>query len=430
MNKFLLLRSNKQSGPYSAEELQQMGLKPYDLIWVDGKSAAWRYPGEVEDLKSFAPAVEEQPYDRFYKKPEAETSSVPVEKPAATQPVTPQPQPAMVQATPQQQPVEIPAVQQQPSIPQQASEKPARKEKEYKRVFVTLPSGVALQQPVAKPAAETPVHIQYQPPVQPPPAETKMPEAKPEIKADIHYPKKRSRFKGVPLAAMIIGMVVMTALGIVIGMSLDRNKGVPLIKKVDPAPPANNQQGSVPNEPQRDQSSETFNQTAAQMMQDSIQSAQANKPAVKTTLLTKKNNSSTDTNQQSVAANLPVNEEPKLNKEEAPAKKELPKPTAAPELEKQVFVSNNDFEVGPFGGISKLALTVKNTSEHTLSLVVVQLEYLKANKEVFKTEDIYFRDVAPNATLTVDAPRSGRGSKINYKVTLINSRDQIYHAGN
>jgi hypothetical protein len=101
-----------------------------------------------------------------------------------------------------------------------------------------------------------------------------------------------------------------------------------------------------------------------------------------------------------------------------------------PELEKMVSVSNNDFEVGPFGGISKLALTVKNSSEYDLNLVVVQLEYIKANKEVFKTENLYFRDVAANSTVTVDAPRSSRGNKINYKVTLINSKDRLYHAGN
>jgi len=68
MEKFLLLRDNKQTGPYSAADLEKMGLKSYDLIWVDGKSAAWRYPGEIDALKSFAPPVEEQPYDRFYKK--------------------------------------------------------------------------------------------------------------------------------------------------------------------------------------------------------------------------------------------------------------------------------------------------------------------------------------------------------------------------
>ncbi len=50
------------------EELKSKGLKAYDLVWLDGKSAAWRYPSEIEELKAFAPAVEEQPYDRFYKK--------------------------------------------------------------------------------------------------------------------------------------------------------------------------------------------------------------------------------------------------------------------------------------------------------------------------------------------------------------------------
>jgi hypothetical protein len=67
MNNYLLLRNNKETGPFSYEELVKLGLKQYDLVWVEGKSAAWRYPGEIDELKQFAPPVEEQPYDRFYK---------------------------------------------------------------------------------------------------------------------------------------------------------------------------------------------------------------------------------------------------------------------------------------------------------------------------------------------------------------------------
>src|SRR5918998_1422410 len=74
MNTYLLLRDNKQSGPYSVEELAAHGLKAYDLVWLEGKSAAWRYPSEIDELKPFAPVVEEQPFDRFYKKPETKTS--------------------------------------------------------------------------------------------------------------------------------------------------------------------------------------------------------------------------------------------------------------------------------------------------------------------------------------------------------------------
>lgn len=50
-------------------DLVTLGLKPYDLIWVEGRSAAWRYPSEISELKEYAPTIEEQPYDRFFKKP-------------------------------------------------------------------------------------------------------------------------------------------------------------------------------------------------------------------------------------------------------------------------------------------------------------------------------------------------------------------------
>jgi hypothetical protein len=69
MPSYRLLRSNKESGPYTLNDLVALGLKPYDLVWVDGRSAAWRYPSEVDELKEYAPAIEEQPYDRFYKRP-------------------------------------------------------------------------------------------------------------------------------------------------------------------------------------------------------------------------------------------------------------------------------------------------------------------------------------------------------------------------
>jgi hypothetical protein len=73
---YLLLRDNKEQGPMRLEDLLEIGLKPYDLVWLPGKSAAWRYPSEIEELQAYAPAMEEQPFDRFYKK-ETETPAVP-----------------------------------------------------------------------------------------------------------------------------------------------------------------------------------------------------------------------------------------------------------------------------------------------------------------------------------------------------------------
>ena len=48
---YLLLRNNKESGPHTLEEMIALQLKQHDLIWVEGRSAAWRYPEELEEFK-------------------------------------------------------------------------------------------------------------------------------------------------------------------------------------------------------------------------------------------------------------------------------------------------------------------------------------------------------------------------------------------
>jgi hypothetical protein len=50
---YSLLRNNRQSGPYALEELLQLTLKPFDLVWVEGRSAGWSYPTEIDSLKMY-----------------------------------------------------------------------------------------------------------------------------------------------------------------------------------------------------------------------------------------------------------------------------------------------------------------------------------------------------------------------------------------
>ncbi|MBC6489496.1 hypothetical protein ACFSQD_04135 [Flavihumibacter stibioxidans] len=69
MQQYRLLRSNKETGPYTWQDLKDLPLKAYDLVWVEGKSAAWRYPSEIEEFKSFAPAVTEDLYIQFHTPP-------------------------------------------------------------------------------------------------------------------------------------------------------------------------------------------------------------------------------------------------------------------------------------------------------------------------------------------------------------------------
>ncbi|MGZ8559193.1 MAG: response regulator [Chitinophagaceae bacterium] len=72
---YFLLRNNQQTGPFTADELGTKNLKPFDLVWIDGKSAAWRYPGEIEELKRFAPVSEQQSADRMYRQAPGENQN-------------------------------------------------------------------------------------------------------------------------------------------------------------------------------------------------------------------------------------------------------------------------------------------------------------------------------------------------------------------
>ncbi|HZE83922.1 MAG TPA: hypothetical protein VE035_06405, partial [Puia sp.] len=89
----------------------------------------------------------------------------------------------------------------------------------------------------------------------------------------------------------------------------------------------------------------------------------------------------------------------------------------------QVSAGSGKYNVGTFGGISDLQITVSNHSIYPLDLVVVEVRYIQANKKVFKTENLYFRDIGAGSALMQVAPKSSRGIKIDYKITLINSKE-------
>ncbi len=50
---YSLLRNNKQSGPFSLEELIQSSLMPFDLILIEGRGGGWAYPSEIDSLKPY-----------------------------------------------------------------------------------------------------------------------------------------------------------------------------------------------------------------------------------------------------------------------------------------------------------------------------------------------------------------------------------------
>jgi hypothetical protein len=92
-------------------------------------------------------------------------------------------------------------------------------------------------------------------------------------------------------------------------------------------------------------------------------------------------------------------------------------------IEDFVALSASKFNVGTFGGISDLQLTVSNTSPFPLELVVVEVQYIQSNKKIFKTENLYFHNVGAGTATMVEAPKSPRGVKVKYRITIISSKN-------
>src|SRR5215203_1501226 len=49
MKRYLLLRNNQEMGPFTLEDLNEIGLKSNDLIWVEGESIRWSLPNQIQD---------------------------------------------------------------------------------------------------------------------------------------------------------------------------------------------------------------------------------------------------------------------------------------------------------------------------------------------------------------------------------------------
>lgn len=101
----------------------------------------------------------------------------------------------------------------------------------------------------------------------------------------------------------------------------------------------------------------------------------------------------------------------------APAeeKPEPPKPKEKPSLR----LSANDYKKGLFGGISDLQITVANPSDESVAKAVVEVEFLKPNGEVVRTQTVTAENIAAGGSKTIPVPSSGRGVKVRYRVVSI-----------
>ena len=69
MRQYLISKRKRRHGPYKLEELIHKGITASTLVWFAG-SNGWKPAGNIEELKSFLPAVEPHFFKREKHPPE------------------------------------------------------------------------------------------------------------------------------------------------------------------------------------------------------------------------------------------------------------------------------------------------------------------------------------------------------------------------
>jgi len=308
-------------------------------------------------------------------------------------------------------------------------------------IYVTLPAGKREKEkyspdhaPSSMPAS--PVYV----------AEDKTSQYNEDWKSDVEITPRagkrvRSSRIGQPIV-VVLTVVTLLAAGIFIGLSINKdslgfvkstslNNGKDKPELVKPAPTEHASQplavNSLPQTaPVQDPSLARDSITAATPAATKTTNVQSTRPAApareRSTSLTQKTQAAVIPSKDSSLPATPAVHREASHRTDVSVEKG-DKDMIRNNLSNLVSIGASGYTVGTFGGISDLQLTVSNHSVYSLDLVVVEVQYIQSNKKVFKTENLYFRGIAPGSALMQEAPKSSRGIKVQYKITLVNSKE-------
>lgn len=436
MTKYQLLRSNKQSGPYTIEDLQAMGLKPFDLIWVEGKSFSWRYPSEIDELKHIAPSLDTAPLiNTLSSAQEAKASPIASASTAHVYAIKPNQNESRVQnvQVPSQETPKDPA-------PRIIVEEEQLRASQLEKEAEPTPAAPADPPREDKKADIKELYIVHS---QRKNEETKNEDAtrlnetgKESRNPETHHIEKKfsDRFRRVdekrlevkelipvrPIrkrdltdTLMLVFMAVaLLFTGYLIGAFYSNKHH----------PEENN--NSANNQVQSDQSPptlETPEKSPEEVTTVAPVQAEKPKPVAKQPRKEKKaEDNSLSPSELQLKKDVASAEE---QKQKEASEKEQDKAQARATIYQNIRLKANDYRKVFLGGISDLKITVNNGSKYILDEVVVEVSYLKNNKDVIKMETLHFQNLLPGAEATVVAPDSKRGSKIDYRVLQVKSKD-------
>lgn len=379
MTTYILLRKNKEHGPFSLEELKTREVLPNDLIWIEGQSACWMNPGEIRELKDLVGKVPEKNGNDLtaYLPPETVVSAAIIPDPRTSKNQVLQPDHILEIDRPSTEIDRIPE-----EIDQEEPEtRYAKPLDEIKSIYL---KNLERQQK----KKQFPVTI--------PPAV----------------------IKATPYAAfLVIGLLV----GVLINKKNGKNKTESNTAKqetitrpaVQEPSDASQDQNSLPGLPAAENAASVS--TTLEPVYDEPPPDPAPAVAKKTAV---KRPPAAEPDQDNTVTVSKTDERAARSRESDA----LPDAPPVKDLSAWVSVSTNDYQVGSFGGIKDLQLTLKNDAEVPLQQATVELRYYKPGDELLKTENYHFYAVPARGMQVIAVPKSSRGVKVTCKVVRIESK--------
>lgn len=470
---YRLLRNNKESGPFTALQLKDMGLKPYDLLWTEGRGAAWQYASEINELKDFAPVVEEQPFERFNKRKETLES---VAQPAvAAKKVKPRyrisnGQLIMVEAGSMEVGTNgviketMPVIKEMAPIHHINTTPVENKTAETPDWQKTYPQWQPQVQPKKEVKAEEPVEI-----------ETKYSESLDDLKKryaeKVLGDKKEPSSSSISSASVkqnimaIVALVVLVAGGY-IGYTLKKkddasvSNGQAKVERADIAgnnttdaqltsgdnatsdesTPVENNSNTAQNKPQIKAGNTTESSVigaSANAGNASTANAGNNKPAnvaaqkKNADVVAKTNATSTDKAANKLSATdskatvkesnaQPTTGSVAKNNNVSPTPTTLPAVPVSKPAQKQISDYVAVKKLGGSGaGVQNIKLMVSNVSDFPIDLAVVDIQYFDSKGKYQKGETMYVKDINGGNNVEVRVPDSDKSSTIKYKVSMV-----------
>ena len=389
-NSYILLRNNRESAPLYLEDLQQIGLKPSDLIWVECQSVGWRGPNEIAELKTLL--TEENNQD-------IKNNSDP----------TIEDIPESIDALP------LKNIEKK----QEFVENPPREvflEKESLKILTDSltdnmkkygdpdNSGLSIFD-----KKEIDLKTNYSRPLD-------------EIKEMYvkNLEKKEQRKKNIieiQLPAPIKKIAVYTGLVLAgaLMMLFIKNSGN---KNISVVRPDNKQPDTVITNPAAQPAvlEQEFTATTESYEKQNFPPEEQKTPiAINKNMPLKKDSEKTEDteiNKEKIQINTKPESEIKTIK-----------PVTTENISSKLALKANDYNVGSFGGIRNLEMTLQNDSKYFLDRVTVEINYLNPEGAILKTDNIFFQSIQPGDASTIPVNKTKRGVKVNYKITKIESKE-------